>query len=82
VGAAQRAWGTLQTGGNTIRPRTASALNEFFDTNHHKRVWGRALEDLKSFSDLPPNHHAKILENGDYVTRSGEFIGNIMDFMP
>ena len=70
----------LQTGGNTIRKETARRLNERFGKNYHPREWGRHLESLKEFHGLPPKHHGKIFDNGDYVDQSGKLIGNIGNY--
>jgi hypothetical protein len=72
---------TLQSGGNTLKKRTADKLNEHFGENLPPREWGRALERLKGENGLPPNHHAKILENGDYVDDAGNVIGNLADYL-
>ncbi len=84
VGAGQRLWQTLQTGGNTIRRSTAEALNEAHGLNLHSREWGRALEALKNFRGLSPSfHQTKILESGNVVNSlTGETIGNLLEFLP
>lgn len=67
----------LQTGGNTIEPRTARALNLKKDEAQ------RALEALKKDQGLPNNHQGKIMANGDYVdAHTGEVLGNIYDYVP
>jgi filamentous hemagglutinin len=82
VGAAQRVPQVLQTGGRTVRGSTAGALNDFHGTSHHRRVWGRALEELKSDLQLPARHHGRILDNADYVDKAGNVLGNIADYLP
>ena len=72
----------LQTGGNTIRNRTAQLLNEQFDMNLHRRDWGRALEALKDFVGQPGQLHGKIMSDGTLVDETGRVIGNILDFIP
>lgn len=62
VGAAQRVWRTLQTGGNTVKSSMAKALNEALGCNVHAREWGRALEALKAERGLPNNFHGNVLE--------------------
>jgi hypothetical protein len=72
---------TLQSGGNTLKKRTADKLNEHFGEDLPAREWGRALEELKREHGLPPNHHAKILENGDYVDDAGNVIDNLGNYV-
>lgn len=68
----------LQTGGNKIRPSTASELG--FE---NPRDCGRALEALKKDLGLRNDHHGTIMSNGDYVDpQSGEVLGNIHDYAP
>nr|WP_256548269.1 DUF637 domain-containing protein [Xenorhabdus bovienii] len=80
VGSAGRVPKVLQSGGNTIQQSTADGLNQYFGKDLHRREWGRALEDLKFYSKLPGNHHARILDNGDYINAKGEILGNISDY--
>jgi hypothetical protein len=82
AGAAQRVPNVLQTGGNTLNKRAANALNEQLGQNLNRREWGRALEGLKSELGLPGNHHARILDNGDYVDDAGHVLGNLLDYAP
>jgi filamentous hemagglutinin len=83
VGASGRVPNVLQTGGNTLNKSTANALNEHFGESLAPREWGRALEALKADAGkLPNNFHGRILDNGDYVGKSGEVIGNIRDYLP
>ncbi|MFA5508087.1 MAG: hypothetical protein WC423_21875, partial [Vulcanimicrobiota bacterium] len=72
----------LQTGGHKINADTASLLNRYLGTNYHKRDLGRALESMKGHLNLPPSHHGKLLSNGDYLDQSGNYLGNIEDFLP
>lgn len=82
VGASQRVPNVLQTGGNTLNKRTATVLNEQLGENLNRREWGRALEELKSELGLPANHHARILDNGDYIDDAGNILGNLQDYIP
>ncbi len=83
VGASGRVPNVLQTGGNTLNKSTANALNEHFGESLAPREWGRALEALKADAGkLPNNFHGRILDNGDYVGKAGEVIGNIRDYLP
>jgi len=41
------------------------------------REWGRALEALKKDNGLRNDFHGRILDNGNYVDKSGNVIGNI-----
>ena len=82
VGAAQRVWRTLQTGGNTIKGSTAKALNQEWGVNLTRREWGRALEALKKNFNLRNDFHGKILENGNFTSKSGEVIGNLLEYLP
>ncbi|WP_160144426.1 hemagglutinin repeat-containing protein [Achromobacter sp. SLBN-14] len=83
VGAAGRVPNVLQTGGHTLNKSTANALNEAFGENLTSRDWGRALEALKQDSGKMRNDvHGRILDNGDYVSKTGEVIGNIGDYLP
>jgi len=81
VGAMARDPRPLQTGGRTIRPRTARELNKVTGKDLHRREWGRALEDLKRDYDLPGDHHGRILDNGDYLDEFGELLGNLQDYL-
>jgi len=72
----------LQTGGNKLNKRTADQLNERQGENLPPREWGRTLEALKGDLGLPPNHHGKILDNGDYLDDSGNLIGSLLDYIP
>jgi len=82
VGAAQKLIGkVLQTGGNTIEKRTASALNEALGETLQPREWGRALEALKQEQSLPNNFHGKILSNGDYLDKAGNYLGSLLDYL-
>ena len=71
----------LQSGGNKINKNTANRLNEYWGTNYHARDIRRALEELKSYNNLPNNHHGKIMLNGDYIGSDGINFGNIGDFL-
>ncbi|WP_256585020.1 MULTISPECIES: DUF637 domain-containing protein [unclassified Pseudomonas] len=83
VGASGRVPNVLQTGGNTLNKSTANGLNEYFGESLTPREWGRALEALKADAGkLPNNFHGRILDNGDYVGKTGEVIGNIRDYLP
>lgn len=83
VGASGRVPNVLQTGGNTLNKSTANALNEHFGESLAPREWGRALEALKADAGkLPNNFHGRILDNGNYVGKGGEVIGNIRDYLP
>ena len=70
-------------GGHTLNKSTANALNEYFEETLTSREWGRALEALKlDAGKLPNDFHGRILDNGDYVGKMGEVIGNIGDYLP
>jgi filamentous hemagglutinin len=58
------------------------ALNELAETNLSRREWGRMLEALKKDLGLPNNHHGKITSMGDYLDQAGEFIGNLLEYLP
>lgn len=66
----------LQTGGNKIENRTARELRI------GRRDLGRALEELKANHSLGNDHHTKIWSNGDYTDASGNYIYNILDYIP
>ena len=82
AGASQRVPKILQTGGNRFNNRTAKALNEQLGENLNRKEWGRALEGLKKNLGLPANHHARILDNGDYIDDAGNILGNLLDYVP
>lgn len=46
------------------------------------RDWGRALEALKKDNGLRNDFHGRILDNGNYVDKTGNVIGNIGDYVP
>jgi hypothetical protein len=71
----------IQRGGGTIAKSTARALNGEFGLDLKPREWGRALEALKRFEQLPNNHHGRIMSNGDYVDEAGNVIGNLIDYL-
>jgi RHS repeat-associated protein len=81
VGASQVVPTVLQTGGRTLKQRTANVLNDYFGLNHPKRVWGGALEELKRDLSVPNDHHGKLLSNGDYLDEAGEFLGNVFQYL-
>ena len=70
----------LQTGGNTLQPATAKALNEYFGTTLVARDWGRKLEALKKDFGLANNHHGKIWSDGDYSDTNNNVYGNLTDY--
>ena len=73
----------MQAGGNTLNKNTANGLNEYFGESLTPREWGRALEALKADAGkLPNNFYGRILDNGDYVSKTGEVIRNIRDYLP
>ncbi|MFC1641674.1 hypothetical protein ACFL5O_03145 [Myxococcota bacterium] len=84
VGAAERVWRTLQTGGNTVKGSTAKALNEAHGLSLQSREWGRALEAMKRSEGLAPGfHQTRIIESGQVVNaNTGEVIGNLLEFVP
>ena len=82
LSAARRVPNVLQTGGNTLRKRTAQQLNEQLGLDLTSRDWGRALEALKRDLGLSNKHHGRILDNGDYIDDDGEIIGNLLDYLP
>ncbi|WNJ81262.1 hypothetical protein RJE46_08555 [Cedecea neteri] len=82
VGAAGRVPNVLQSGGNTLNKSTANALNESLGESMTSREWGRALEALKKDNGLRNDFHGRILDNGNYVDKSGNIIGNIGDYVP
>ena len=82
VGAAGRVPNVLQSGGNTLNKSTANALNESLGESMTNREWGRALEALKKDNGLRNDFHGRILDNGNYVDKSGNVIGNIGDYVP
>jgi hypothetical protein len=63
-------------------PAAAQALNELAETNLSRREWGRMLEALKGDLGLPNNHHGKITSMGDYLDQAGEFLGNLLEYLP
>ncbi|MFN7889963.1 MAG: polymorphic toxin-type HINT domain-containing protein [Pirellula sp.] len=71
----------LQTGGHTILKSTARALNEFHDMSLHSREWGRSLEQLKKYEGLRNDHHGMINRAGDYLDDTGNFLGNLLDYL-
>ncbi len=82
VGAVQRIHKVLQTGGNKLNKKTANTLNNQLGENLKPREWGRALETLKNDLGLPGNHHARIVDNGDYIDDAGNILGNLLDYVP
>ena len=82
LSAARRVPHVLQTGGNTLRKRTAQQLNEQLGLDLTSRDWGRALEALKRDLGLSNKHHGRILDNGDYIDDNGEIIGSLLDYLP
>jgi hypothetical protein len=73
----------LQTGGHTLKNSTANSLNKAHGLNLRPREWGRALEALKRYFRLPNNHHGKLMESGDYFDAvTGEYFGNLLDYLP
>ena len=72
----------LQSGNSkTIKVATAKALNERFGKSLHGREWGRALENLKGYFNLPSDFHGQIMDNGDFTDAEGKVIGNIHDHL-
>ncbi|NLE38867.1 MAG: hypothetical protein GX621_12655 [Pirellulaceae bacterium] len=71
----------LQTGGHTVKPGTAKALNESLGRNLHHRDWGRALEGLKDSLGLPKDYHGRIDALGNYLDEAGNILGNLEDFL-
>jgi RHS repeat-associated protein len=73
----------LQSGGRTITPATANALNQAAGRDLAPRFWGRALEALKRSERLPNNFHGAIDAVGNYIDPSSKAIlGNLQDFLP
>ena len=71
----------IQTGGNSIRPSTAKALNQATGSLLKPREWGRALEALKKDFGLSNNFHGKLTEFGEYLDETGQSFGNILDYL-
>ncbi len=67
---------TLQTGGNTIKPRTAT------DLGMSRQEASDAMHALKQDNLLPNNYHqTQILNNGDVIdSNTGEYYGNLYDY--
>ena len=57
-------------------------INEHLGESLKPREWGRALEGLKNDLGLPGNHHARIVDNGDYIDDAGNVLGNLLDYVP
>jgi RHS repeat-associated protein len=68
----------VQTGGRTIKPATARAINEANDLQHLPREYGRALEALKKELGLDNDHHGKITNLGNYLDKAGNVLGSIL----
>jgi hypothetical protein len=65
----------LQSGGQTIKPRTLKALNLT------KKQGRDAIHELKEHLGLPNNFHGKIMSNGDYLHPSTrEWLGNLLNY--
>ena len=73
-----------RTGGNSLRASTARALNEALELSYPRRVWGRALEDLKDWKGrVSRTHSHKIMDTGDvFDANTDEYLGNLLDFLP
>ena len=65
----------LQTGGHTLKNSTLRALGLT------KEQGKNALEALKNFESVKANDHGKILSDGSLLSKAGDFIGNIFDFV-
>jgi hypothetical protein len=66
----------LQSGGQSLKPRTSKSLNLTKEQGRH------AIHSLKDDLGLPNNFHGKIMSNGDYVHPStGERLGNLFDYV-
>jgi hypothetical protein len=78
LGAAGRGFSkTLQTGEHTLNKSTLKALKI---TKEQGKI---AIEALKKDVGVPNNFHAKIMDNGDYINaHTGEWIGNLFDYIP
>jgi hypothetical protein len=72
----------LQSAGHTLRDSTVKALNEYFGLNASREMWGRAVESLKADHSMPWNYHGKIMSNGNYLDKQGNFLDNIRDYLP
>jgi hypothetical protein len=82
VGAAEHVLGeVVQSGGNKITNFAANALNRATGSSLTRREWGRAAEALKHEFGLRPNHHGKITEYGHYLDKSGNVLGNLLDYL-
>jgi filamentous hemagglutinin len=47
----------------------------------HSREWGRSLEQLKKYERLRNDHHGMINRAGDYLDDTGNFLGNLLDYL-
>ena len=73
----------VQRGGNTIYQSTADALNRSTGMNLSRGRWGEAVESLKGFEGYSNNFHGNIDSLGNYINpKTGEVIGNLLDFVP
>ncbi len=72
----------IQNGGTTITQATANALNKSLGKNLNKREWGRGIEELKGNVGLPKDYHGMIDEIGNYLSKSRELFGNILEYLP
>ncbi|HXM23922.1 MAG TPA: RHS repeat-associated core domain-containing protein, partial [Terriglobales bacterium] len=76
----------LQSGNTrTVSKQTADKLNELFEKDLNRRDWGRALEDLKRFNELPNDFHGNIMSDGTFVGEVEGVVtnfGSIVEFLP
>ncbi len=78
----------IQSSGHTLKNSTIKALQEAYRQQYGREVsregLKKALEAMKKaeLGPLANATHGKILANGDLVSRTGEFIGNILQYIP
>ena len=66
----------LQTGGHILKSSTLEALN----ITKEEGKFG--IEAMKKANGLCPDFHGKIMSNGDFYSKAGQFIDNILDYIP
>ena len=62
-------------------PDAARRLNEYQGLNFGPKEWGKAFEELRHDEDLGPDFNGQLREDGSYEDLSGNYIGNITDYL-
>lgn len=72
----------IQSSGRTFKQSTANKINEYQGTNYSRHQLGKALEVLKGEYGVAPSEHGIITRSGSFYNKAGQYIGNILDYIP